>query len=512
VPSLEDATAILQLLPRSATGQKLSSYVSFITGPSRTGDIELSLTTGVHGPKEVHIVLLDNGRWRMRDDPDFREALQCIRCAACSNVCPSYQVVGTGPIGLVLTPWHHGLEHIADAQGLCAGCNACETVCPAAIPLPRMILDVRQRAADENGLPWLKQAALDTFADPPAFTRWMKFSAAVQGFFKHGEQFIRPPFLPAFRTLPALASKALNERLRDRRARLAGNGARLPLEPKPGVPKNGATGLTVSFFAGCITNWAYPDMGEAVVRVLEALGAQVLYPPGQWCCGLPALNAGDRANALKLAQQTIATLEATAGDYIVTHSTSCAASMLQDYRRLFRDQPLWQARAGALAARVLDFAAFMEQVARLPDGCLGGRLPFDLVTYHDACQSHYALGRRAEQRRLLEGVLGLEVAEMREAAACCGFGGSFSADFPEVSARILARKLGNIEATAVNVVVTDNPGCILQLRGGLDASGSRIQVRHLAECGRAAVEWRSALPIAGPEPLRSPRPGRFHSE
>ncbi len=144
VQNLDDATDILKVLPRSGTGQKITSYVSYITGPSRTADIELTLATGVHGPEEVHIVLLDNGRWESREDPDFREALQCIRCGACSNVCPPYQVVGghvfghiyTGPIGLIMTAMHHGLEHAAGPQSLCVSCNACEMVCPAEIPIP----------------------------------------------------------------------------------------------------------------------------------------------------------------------------------------------------------------------------------------------------------------------------------------------------------------------------------------------------------------------------------------
>ena len=99
VPTLEDATAILQVLPRSGTGQKITSYVSFITGPSRSADIELTLTVGVHGPRELHIVLLDNGRWTARDDTDLAETLHCIRCGACSNVCPPYQIVGGHQFG-----------------------------------------------------------------------------------------------------------------------------------------------------------------------------------------------------------------------------------------------------------------------------------------------------------------------------------------------------------------------------------------------------------------------------
>src|SRR5690606_15736312 len=133
VPTIDDVAAMLKLLPRSGTAQKITSYVSFITGPSRTADIELVTAMGVHGPKEVHIVLLDNGRLAAREDPELVDTLYCIRCGACSNVCPPYQVVGghlfghiyTGPIGLPLTALHHGLDAAADPQSLCVSCNAC---------------------------------------------------------------------------------------------------------------------------------------------------------------------------------------------------------------------------------------------------------------------------------------------------------------------------------------------------------------------------------------------------
>ena len=158
VPSLADVTTMLESLPRSATGQPISTYVSFISGPSRSADIELSLSMGVHGPRHVHIILLDNGREAIRTNPRMRSALQCVRCGACSNVCPVYQQVGghamghiyTGPIGLLVTPYHHGLEHIAGPQSLCAGCGACASVCPAGIPIPDLILDVRERAVSEG--------------------------------------------------------------------------------------------------------------------------------------------------------------------------------------------------------------------------------------------------------------------------------------------------------------------------------------------------------------------------
>ena len=179
VPTLDDAVAIVKLLARSGTGQKITSYTQFITGPSRSADIELKTQIGVHGPKELHFVLLDNGRTAMREDPFFRDALRCIRCGACSNVCPSYLEVGghvfghiyTGPIGLVVSPWHHGTESVALEQALCMGCNACDTVCPVGIPLAALITDVRAKAVEKTGMSWAKRVFLRQWSTPERIDR-----------------------------------------------------------------------------------------------------------------------------------------------------------------------------------------------------------------------------------------------------------------------------------------------------------------------------------------------------
>src|ERR1700694_2616717 len=153
VATLDDAVAVLRMLPRSGTGQVMTSYVNWITGPSRSADIEQSLTIGVHGPREMHCVIIDNGREAMLADPMFREAMTCIRCGACSNACPPFMAVGghqfghiyTGPIGLVVTPFHHGLYESDLSNTLCTQCNACQEICPVDIPLPRQILEHRKK-------------------------------------------------------------------------------------------------------------------------------------------------------------------------------------------------------------------------------------------------------------------------------------------------------------------------------------------------------------------------------
>jgi Fe-S oxidoreductase len=255
------------------------------------------------------------------------------------------------------------------------------------------------------------------------------------------------------------------------------------LAAHPSVVANGAAGLTVALFPGCFTDRLYPEQGEAIVAVLRGLGASVVMPAGLHCCGLPANNSGDDANAKRMARQTIRALEAVRADVIVSGSASCVATLTQDYVHLFRREPGWRRRAESLAQRVTDFTSFLDRIARLPGGSLA---PRDgeaalVVTYHDSCQGLNALGLRAEPRRLIQDVLGCELRELAENTLCCGFGGSFSFEYPEVAERLMRRKLDNAQATGAPVIVTDNQGCLMHLRGGCDAEGRPLRVIHLAE-------------------------------
>jgi L-lactate dehydrogenase complex protein LldF len=468
IPTMADAMLQLRLLSRSGTGQHITSYTTFVTGRDRPD-------------REVHIVLLDNGRSEMQADPDFVDALRCIRCGACANVCPPYQVVGghvfgyiyAGAIGLVLTPFHHGIENGAGPQGLCVSCNACATVCPVEIPLPAQILDVRRKAVEWGGMPWYKEAALRVWSRPELFDAATRIGAYAQAPFSRGGLMSRAP-LPdpiAWRTPPALATRTA-------RARLKG---RPPTPAKDGpLADSDAKGLRIAYFVQCVTDKFLPDMAEATVRVLEACGASVIVPANQHCCGLPAYDAGDRRRALAMGKQTVRMLEGIDADHVVTGAASCVAMIVHDYPHLFQDEPEWLDRASRVAARVIDLTTFLDRVARLKAGALAVG-EFHPVTYHNFCQSHNVLGIRDEPRRLITDVLGLELRELEGAAVCCGFGGSFSIDHPQVSRHIAEQKLANIDATGAPLVITDNPGCIIHLRGTADASGRSIRVLHVAE-------------------------------
>ena len=492
IGTFAEAMVQLRLLARSATAQHITSYTTFITGPA-TPD------------KEMHIVLVDNGRSEMRADAHFKEALRCIRCAACANICPSYQQVGghafgyiySGAIGLVVTPFHHGLDADAGPQSLCVSCNACETVCPVEIPLPNLILDVRSRVVEAKGLPWLKKVIFTVMARPRLFDGAVRFSSIAQLPVSRGSSYIRVRSLGIFgklpglrpiadlarwRSLPAFASKPLRDRLKGQLVKSS--------RSTTSHVDAGQGGITVCYFAGCMIDRLFPEMGEAAIRVLEACGVRVTYPQKENCCGLIALNSGDRADCARMARQTIVMLEQalaeSKADYIVGATTSCVVTLTQDYTRLFEDlqQQGWKRRAQALAEKVMDFASFVDHILLAN----GTKLPVRkskgdhvVVTYHDSCQSINCLGLRTEARHIIQDVLGLELREMPQSDVCCGFGGATSIEHGDVSERIMNNKLNNAESIGATVLVADNPGCLMHLRGGVDASGRRIRVLHLAQ-------------------------------
>ncbi len=356
IPAWSDAEPQLQLLPRSATAQTLSAYATCITGPQPG--------------KQIHIILLDNGRRRMRDDPAFASALRCIRCGACANVCPPYQVVGghafghiyTGPIGLVNTSFHHSLADAAGPQSLCLSCGACETVCPVAIPLPKQILRVRSLAAQAGHAPRWERYLLRAWSRPTLFRAAMRLAAALSSLAPavrlRRRDHLRLP-LPArlrWRSIPAIPARSGQQRIRNR-------------APQPPIARSPAHATDVDLFAQCLADRLSPDTVDAAARLIEAGGARVRLPQAQHCCGLPAFDAGDWESARRMARQTIDVLDRDDRP-IVTPAPSCLIAMQEHWPELFRDEPRALSRANAVASRVHDLAAWLDGPGRLPDHSL----------------------------------------------------------------------------------------------------------------------------------------------
>ncbi len=235
--------------------------------------------------------------------------------------------------------------------------------------------------------------------------------------------------------------------------------------------------MRASLFVTCLVDLFYPEVGEAIVAVLRARGVSLDCPDGQTCCGLPLLNNGYRVEAARVARRMIPLFERS--ERIVVPSGSCAWMLRGELPRLFPDDAVTRAKAEAMGQKVLEFSEFVAQVA---DGdTIGVALPGTTVTYHDSCHLLRGLGVSEGPRRLLQRIEGARYVEMQGADRCCGFGGAFSIKLPEISGAILREKMNNIAATGAEIVVADDCGCIMQMRGGLARQGSGARVLHLAQ-------------------------------
>jgi L-lactate dehydrogenase complex protein LldE len=233
--------------------------------------------------------------------------------------------------------------------------------------------------------------------------------------------------------------------------------------------------VRTAFMVTCLGDMLYPEIGEAIVRLLRRLGVAVDFPPGQTCCGLPLFNSGYHADAAAVARRTVKLFEGA--ESVVIPSGSCAWMVKHEYPTLLTD-PTERSAAERLAGRTHELSQFLvRQIGRWRfRSAVGGRL-----TYHDSCHLLRGLRESESPRVLLRNLTGAELVELPEADECCGFGGSFSVRLPEVSTAILDRKLASVEATGAGCVVACDAGCLLQMRGGLARRGSRVRALHLAE-------------------------------
>lgn len=233
----------------------------------------------------------------------------------------------------------------------------------------------------------------------------------------------------------------------------------------------------VQLFITCILDTLYPEVGEAVVHVLERAGLQVEFPREQTCCGQPGFNAGLREQARPVAMHTIQVFERAPGPVVVP-SGSCTAMIRHGYPELFAGDPEWLPRAQALAARTFEFTEFLVDHLGVTD--VGARFPGRL-TYHASCHALRDLGIQHQPLLLLSNVREAELVELPYATDCCGFGGVFSVEHPQISSAMLERKLTNIQASGAPLVVSCDAGCVTNINGGLHRQGMPQRAVHIAE-------------------------------
>lgn len=232
----------------------------------------------------------------------------------------------------------------------------------------------------------------------------------------------------------------------------------------------------VTLFMQCIVDSCFPQVGEAMVAVLERQGLTLEYPADQTCCGQPAFNAGYRNEAARLARRFLDVFEDA--ECIVCPSGSCVHMVRHHYRELFAKEPRLLARAERVGARTFEFTEFLVDVLGVTD--VGASWHGD-VTYHDSCHLLRGLGVKDQPRALLGKVRGLNLIEMTRSDECCGFGGTFSAKYPEISEALLETKLANIQATGAGAVVGCDMGCLMHMQGMIRRRELPITVHHIAE-------------------------------
>ncbi len=402
------------------------------------------------------------------------QVLKCCRCGQCRTVCPTFSELrdeANSPRGRVTTVAATIEQRLAASRDLeqaitqCTLCLACSKECPSGVELTDVYLAARNHLADELGVSTVKGMALQLVAKR---TRWLPLAAKL---FWAGQEIpfrklpdntglrLRFPlgFMDKERTLPAFARTPLRQAL-------------------PEVFGDSAAKTRVAYFTGCFDNFFDPQVGRDVVMVLARNDCQVIIPSGQGCCGLPMLASGLRDISIGLMRQNMDALLQTDPDAIVVACGSCGSMLKELYAKTFESagDGASAERARQMASKTLDVAQFLaDRGYQTPIKPVEAR-----VTYHDPC--HLGRGQRvtAQPRAILKSIPGLELVEHNEADRCCGSGGTFSFSHYELSKRIQARKLKNIQATGAELVVTGCPGCKLHITDGLQRLGMPQRVVH----------------------------------
>lgn len=474
IPKTSDAAKIMRLLPRNGTGQRMVSYLTMIDGPTpviREKDGKM-----IEENKKLYAILLDNGRLQAAHDPVMKEVYQCVRCASCLNVCPIWSTVGgnvyghiySGGIGAILTGLLNGMDEFAQFSDLCIGCRKCTTVCPGEINIPDLIQELRNRRVTQKGLSTPEKIIFQNImTNRKIFHSLLRVAALGQKPVKSGK-FIRN--LPLFfakmtdgRSLPTIASTPF----RDRTETLLQQG---PKQAK----------MRIAFFSGCNLDFVFPETGESVVKVLQDVGAEVVYPQQQTCCGKPIIGAGDLATARKLAKQNIEALETAEADYIIVACPTCGETLEKSYQELLADDSLWFKRAQNIAAKIREFSSFIAEMYK-KENRIAAVHGSQKITYHDSCHMKRGLGIYEQPRELLNAAGNYDFVEMTNADECCGMAGSFGMKYADLSVQLMDKKLDGIEATGAQTVAVACPSCMIQIGGGLDKKAPQIKVKHIAD-------------------------------
>jgi glycolate oxidase iron-sulfur subunit len=403
---------------------------------------------------------------------DYVKLINCMRCGMCLPACPTYKETfletasPRGRVALIRKLQEGELDQselLLEYLSLCLDCQACASACPCGVNAGELVAEFTCERTDSTGLGFMEELILHKLVPHP--DRLETSMVPMRLYQRTGLQKLvrKLGILKMFPTslermeglLPPLPARPLRQEIQE-------------ITPAIGRERG-----TVGFFLGCVMSLVFSEASRATIKLLSSLGYRVVTPRNQVCCGAPNMLGGDLAGLKDAARTNIDIFGGHELDFIVTDCGGCGAE-LKKYGQHIDGHP-----AAAFSARVRD----ISQVLALHADELASLLkPLSLkVTYHDPCHIAHCQGIRKEPRDLLKLVPGLDYTELEAADACCGSAGTYNISKPEMSDRILQRKLDTVRASGSDVLVTSNPGCLLQLKKGLADQLPDVKLMHLTE-------------------------------
>lgn len=426
--------------------------------------------------------------WQKRMDQD--EMLNCMRCGFCLPSCPTYEESGfqesQSPRGRIalMKGVADGIiepdEKVEESLNQCLGCRACEPVCPSGVKYGHLLEEVRD-VVNQNKTHSLPEKVIrrGVFYELFPHQNRMRMAVGFLGLYQRTglQKIVRKTKL--LNRLPepmGTMEKVLPQvpKMRDMKNR--------PMHYHMENPRK-----RVAFFSGCLMDTMFMSTNDATATLLQKAGCDIVIPESQACCGALHGHSGEKEKAKAMAKRNIEAFEELNVDYIVTNAGGCGAFLI-DYGHLLKEEPEWAERAEAFAGKLKDMSTVLME---LDFPGQGYRLPEQVITYQDSCHLKNVMHTTTEPRQLLQSIQGTEYKEMKDAGRCCGSAGIYNIVESEMSMKILDSKMINAKATAAATIVTTNPGCLLQMKLGIEREGLTGQVRavHLADLLLEAVEY-----------------------
>jgi len=410
------------------------------------------------------------------------KVLQCMKCGFCMYFCPVYREIRTEPIVArgrnvlameLLEGAQFDWKHLEERYSKCLTCNRCAQFCPAKVEVAAITLAARGDIVANTGLPFAEKVVFARMLKKRRlFGTVLKVASRLQRFLPRTKGKIRhlPLFLSALgkgRQIPEIARRFLRDELPE------------VIPPPPGVKKR----MRVAFFAGCATDFIFPEVGRMTIAFLTRQGVEVLFPKGQGCCGMPVFGSGDFVTARGMADGNIAVFSELEGvDYIVTSCATCGSALKEGYRTFLADTKDREKRYARFSALVKDINEFIVDILKPPPEALKTALPKGTkVTYHDPCHLVRYQKISEQPREIIRSIAGLELVEMREPDRCCGMGGSFNVRYYDLSTQIAEHKMSAIADTGADIVATACPGCMIQLIDNTIQKKMPQRVMHVME-------------------------------